>query len=200
MSYFTLVCLWCERSGKRVDVYKWYFCHKKKSIFWAQDSVNHLSICVCLTWLNNHLFFSTQRLSDFQVKSLPELRLYLSAEQANYYWGHKLESWPWKMLCLWQFCRSKPSCTILRLLWALMPWNSSETIFDHLINSHLWILTKEKFYEYVRNATQGKECHVNHGSRKTFLAVPTVKWLLRWCKILRRIDTQMRRWYLKTAG
>ena len=29
MSYFTLVCLWCGRSGKRVDVYKWCFCQKK---------------------------------------------------------------------------------------------------------------------------------------------------------------------------
>ena len=32
--------------------------------------------------------------------------------------------------------------------------------------------TKEKFYQYVRNATIGKKCYVNHGSRKMFLAVP----------------------------
>ena len=33
--------------------------------------------------------------------------------------------------------------------------------------------TKEKFYEYVRNATRGKKCYVNlQGSRKMFLTVP----------------------------
>ena len=32
--------------------------------------------------------------------------------------------------------------------------------------------TKEKFYEYVRNATHGKKCYVIQGSRKMFLTVP----------------------------
>ena len=31
--------------------------------------------------------------------------------------------------------------------------------------------TKEKFYEYVRNATRGKKCYVNQGSRKMLLTV-----------------------------
>ena len=53
-------------------------------------------------------------------------------------------------------------------------WNSSiwdHFIFDHL-NSYLWMPTKEKFYEYVRNATHGKKCYVIQGSRKMFLTVP----------------------------
>ena len=32
--------------------------------------------------------------------------------------------------------------------------------------------TKEKLYEYVRNATHGKKCYVIQGSRKMFLTVP----------------------------
>ena len=32
--------------------------------------------------------------------------------------------------------------------------------------------TKEKFYEYVRNATHGKKCYVNRGSREMFPTVP----------------------------
>ena len=31
--------------------------------------------------------------------------------------------------------------------------------------------TKRKFYESVRNATHGKECYVNQGTRKMFLTV-----------------------------
>ena len=50
--------------------------------------------------------------------------------------------------------------------------HASETIFDHLLNSYLWMPTKEKFYEYVRNATHGKKCYVNQGSRKMILTVP----------------------------
>ena len=30
---------------------------------------------------------------------------------------------------------------------------------------------KKKFYEYVRNATHGKKCYANQGSRKMFLTV-----------------------------
>ena len=44
-------------------------------------------------------------------------------------------------------------------------------IFDHP-NSYLRMPTKEKFYEYVRNATHGKKCYVIQGSRKMFLTVP----------------------------
>ena len=53
-------------------------------------------------------------------------------------------------------------------------WNSciwDHFIFDHL-NSYLWMPTKEKFYEYVRNATHGKKCYVIQGSREMFLTVP----------------------------
>ena len=50
--------------------------------------------------------------------------------------------------------------------------HASETIFDHLLNSYLWMPTKEKFYKYVRNTTRGKKCYVNQGSRKMFLTVP----------------------------
>ena len=31
--------------------------------------------------------------------------------------------------------------------------------------------TKRKFYESVRNASHGKECYVNQGTRKMFLTV-----------------------------
>ena len=54
-------------------------------------------------------------------------------------------------------------------------WNScnwDHFIFDHLLNSYLWMPTKEKLYEYVRNATHGKKCYVIQGSRKMFLTVP----------------------------
>ena len=44
-------------------------------------------------------------------------------------------------------------------------------IFDHP-NSYLRMPTKEKFYEYVRNATHWKKCYVSQGSRKMFLTVP----------------------------
>ena len=55
-------------------------------------------------------------------------------------------------------------------------------IFDHL-NSCLWMPTKEKFYEYVRNATRGKKCYVIQGSRKMFLTVPAKVFLaLFWCR------------------
>ena len=38
--------------------------------------------------------------------------------------------------------------------------------------------TKEKFYEYVRNATGGKKCYVNQGSRKMFLTVPVTFFIV----------------------
>ena len=41
-------------------------------------------------------------------------------------------------------------------------------ILDHLLNSYLWMPTKEKFYEYARNATHGKKCYAIQGSRKMF--------------------------------
>ena len=42
-------------------------------------------------------------------------------------------------------------------------WNScmwDHFIFDHLLNSYLWMPTKEIFYKYVRNATHGKKCYL----------------------------------------
>ena len=56
-------------------------------------------------------------------------------------------------------------------------WNScigDYFILDHLLNSYLWMPTKEKFYEYARNATHGKKCYAIQGSRKMFtqLTVP----------------------------
>ena len=53
-------------------------------------------------------------------------------------------------------------------------WNSciwDHSIFDHLLNSYLWMPTKEKVYEYVRNATHWKKCYVIQGSRKILLTV-----------------------------
>ena len=50
-------------------------------------------------------------------------------------------------------------------------WNScigDYFILDHLLNSYLWMPTKEKFYEYARNATHGKKCYAIQGSRKMF--------------------------------
>ena len=45
-------------------------------------------------------------------------------------------------------------------------------IFNHLLNQYLWMPTKEKFFENVRNTTHGKECYVNQESREMFLTVP----------------------------
>ena len=51
---------------------------------------------------------------------------------------------------------------------------SERTIFDHLLNSYLWMPTKEEFYEYVRNATHGKKCCVIY-----FLG--WIDFLTPWC-------------------
>ena len=56
-------------------------------------------------------------------------------------------------------------------------WNScigDYFILDHLLNSYLWMPTKEKFYEYARNATHGKKCYAIQGSRKMFTVQLTV--------------------------
>ena len=61
-------------------------------------------------------------------------------------------------------------------------WNSciwDHFIFDHLLNSYLWMPTKEKFYEYVRNATHGKKCYVIQGS---FFWPSRRGFSLFWCR------------------
>ena len=81
--------------------------------------------------------------------------------------GSRRQGWITYYACSWHHLFTCLACARS----TCAKWNScigDYFILDHLLNSYLWMPTKEKFYEYARNATHGKKCYAIQGSRKMF--------------------------------
>ena len=96
-----------------------------------------------IKWLRP--FFSEQRFASMFPKTGLNNVLRMSVTSLVYFWA-----------CARSTCAKWNSCI------------GDYFILDHLLNSYLWMPTKEKFYEYARNATHGKKCYAIQGSRKMF--------------------------------
>ena len=146
------------------------------SFMWAKSS----SFLLCRSILS--LSYSNMYTSFTKKSFLPLLirfqRCYVEQHKRSSDWDlffpnsvlhqcSRRQGWITYYACPWHHLFTSLACARS----TCAKWNScigDYFILDHLLNSYLWMPTKEKFYEYARNATHGKKCYAIQGSIKMF--------------------------------